>query len=152
MNVKKLILIGLVLIGLPFIAGAQSNTIIDNLLEEKKADWGKTVYMVFTAADLAEENSEISEIMESLSRNQLGIDPGSPEEAITLGKYSFLLMKAFDIPGGLMYKLFPGSRYAVRELSYLNFIDNDKSPYRTLSGEEVLRILGRVLEWKEEQK
>ena len=58
-------------------------------------------------------------------------------------------MKAFEIPGGLLYALFPGPRYACNELAYLGFIKGNNSPYRTLSGEEMLRMMGYALGWKE---
>lgn len=150
MKTKRLILFSLVLVFLPLILSAQSNTIIDELLEKETADWGNTAYLVLTAAELIDENTEISEVLNSMDLQQWEIEIKQTNELITLGEYSYLLMKAFDVPGGLMYKLIPGPRYAARELSYLNLIDNDKSPYRTLSGEEVLRIMGRLLEWKEE--
>ena len=149
MNIKKLILFNLVLVWLPLILSAQSNTIIDELLEKEAADWGNTAYLVLTAAELIDENTEVSAVLTTLEKQQWNLKSKQEEELITLGDYSYMLMEAFNVPGGLMYKLIPGPRYATRELSYLNFIDYDKSPYRTLSGEEVLRIMGRLLEWKE---
>lgn len=150
MKIKRLYLLGLVLVCFPLILSAQSNTVIDELLEKEKADWGRTTYLVLTAAELMDESTAISEVLTNLEKQQWKLDAQQSEDAITLGEYSYMLMAAFDVPGGLMYKLIPGPRYAARELGYLNFIDNDKSPYRTLSGEEVLRILGRLMEWKEE--
>jgi len=149
MNIKRLILFSLVLVGIPLILSAQSNIIIDKLLEKEAADWGSTAYLVLTAAELVDENIEISTVLATLKNQQWKLEPKQEKELITLGEFSYMLMEAFNVTGGLMYKLIPGPRYAARELSYLNFIDNDKSPYRTLSGEEVLRIMGRLLEWKE---
>lgn len=149
MKIKRLVLFSLVLVCLPLIVSAQSNTVIDELLEKEEADWGNTVYLVLTAAELTDEDADISELPATLEKQQWNLELKQGEQLITLGEYSCMLMEAFDIPGGLMYKLLPGPRYASRELSYLNCIDNDKSPNRTLSGEEVLRIMGRLLEWKE---
>lgn len=50
-----------------------------------------------------------------------------------------------------MYRLLPGPRYAVRELKYMGFVD-DTDASKPVSGEEVIRILGYVLEWKEAGK
>jgi hypothetical protein len=60
-------------------------------------------------------------------------------------------MRALDIPGGIMYSMFPGPRYAAREIAYLGFVRGSGAPGRTVSGNEVMYILGRVLEWKEGQ-
>ena len=150
MEKKSILFLGIMFVCLTFILSAQSNTVIDELLEKEKANWGNTAYLVLTAAELIDENTDISKVLNSMNLQQWEMEIKQTNELITLGEYSYLLMKAFDVPGGLMYKLIPGPRYAARELSYLNFIDNDKSPYRMLSGEEVLRIMGRLLEWKEE--
>jgi hypothetical protein len=58
-------------------------------------------------------------------------------------------MQAFEIKGGVMYRIFPGPRYAGRELSYLGLIRGNGSPTRTFDGDEAIGILGRLLEWKE---
>jgi len=151
-KIKTLFLISFITACLPVLLSAQSNTVIDQLLNEDKADWGKTSYMVLSAAEIISENAEIPEALTKLEKQQWKLPAKKSENSITLGEYSYMLMKAFDIPGGIMYKILPGPRYAARELDYLNFIDNNKSPYRTLSGEEVLRIMGRVMEWKEAGK
>ncbi len=149
MKNKRLFLLGLILAAFPLFLSAQSNTVIDKLLNEDKADWGKTSYLVLTAAELLDETSDIPGALENLINQKWEMDIKNQEDAITLGEYSFLLMKAFDMTGGLMYRIVPGPRYAARELDYMGLIDTDKSPDRTLSGEEELRILGRFLEWRE---
>jgi hypothetical protein len=54
-------------------------------------------------------------------------------------------MRAFNIPGSFLYALFPGPRYAFRELDYLDLIPGRKDPAAKVSGERLLIILGRVL-------
>lgn len=66
-------------------------------------------------------------------------------ERITLGKLSLLMMKAFNINGGLLYAIFPGERYAFRTMVSRSFIQGASDPAMTVSGENFLRILGRVL-------
>jgi len=149
-KLTRLFLLGLILAAFPLFLSAQSNAVIDKLLNEDKADWGKTSYMVLSAAGLISENAAIPEVLTKLEKQQWKLPSKESEDSITLGEYSQMMMKAFNIPGGIMYRILPGPRYAARELDYLKFIDNNKSPYRTLSGEEVLRIMGRVMEWKEE--
>jgi hypothetical protein len=73
----------------------------------------------------------------------------SAEGPITLGEYAFVLMKAFDIRGGIFYSIFPGPRYACRELAFLGLLDGKASPNRRLAGDEAVRVLGKVLEYRE---
>jgi hypothetical protein len=68
-----------------------------------------------------------------------------PDTHITLDKLSFLIMKAFEIKGGLMYTLFPSPRYAYRLMASRNFLQGIIDPSMTVSGDEFLIIMGRVL-------
>ena len=72
-----------------------------------------------------------------------GTEPG---EIINMGKLSFLLMKAFDIKGGLMYRIFPGPRYAFRSMVSKSYIQEAADPDMKASGEYFLNILGRVID------
>jgi hypothetical protein len=54
-------------------------------------------------------------------------------------------MKAFNIKGGFMYSLFPGPRYAYRELAYRKIITGRSYSTTRVSGERLLRILNRAL-------
>jgi hypothetical protein len=68
-----------------------------------------------------------------------------PEKPISLGELSFLLMKAHNIKGGLMYAVFPGPRYAFRTMVSRSLIQGAADPAMTVSGERFLHILGNVL-------
>jgi hypothetical protein len=61
-------------------------------------------------------------------------------------------MAAFGIKGGIMYSLFPGPRYAYRELLHLKLIQGRADENFTLSGERLLQILGRVLQYTGEDR
>ncbi len=129
---------------------AQQTGVIDEILLEEKVSFGKTVYLALLAAGLIPEGASVDESLAVLKQKGWMVEPKSSEDAINLGEYSFLLMKAFEMPGGLLYSIFPGPRYACRELAHLNLIRGNSSPYRNLSGEEVLQMLGHILAWKEE--
>jgi len=68
-----------------------------------------------------------------------------PDDRITLGQLSFLIMRAFEMKGGLMYLLLPGPRYAYRSMLSRSFIQGEADPAMTVSGERFLDILGKVL-------
>jgi len=70
----------------------------------------------------------------------------APETPLTLSTLSYLIMRAFDMKGGMMYALRPGPRYAYRELVYMRIIQGVSDPAQTVDGERLLRILGRVLD------
>ncbi len=150
MKKNRLILFGILIVCLPFFIHSQSNTVIDEMLDKEKAGFGRTSYMVFTAAGILRDNSTLEESLRYLGKLKWDMKNKEPGEYITLGEYSYMLMKSFNIDGGIMYQMFPGPRYAARELFYLKLIDENGDPNRYVSGEEVIRILGRLMEWKEE--
>ncbi|MFO7731541.1 MAG: hypothetical protein R6V86_12350 [Spirochaetia bacterium] len=130
---------------------AQSNETLDRFLEQERAVYGYSAYMVLTAAGELPEEISPQEAASTLSRRGWVESLSASNDPISLGEYSYLLMKVFQIRGGLMYTLFPGPRYAARELKYLQCIPGNSAPGRSISGTDAVQILGRVLEWKEER-
>lgn len=129
---------------------AQSNEFIDQVLTKKQLDAGSAAYLVLAASALVDPSVSPDQALETLGQRGWNVKLSSPTTPVTLGQYSYLLMRAFNISGGLLYRAFPGPRYAERELVYRGFITDKANPYRTLSGEEALRILNAVLASKEE--
>jgi hypothetical protein len=127
----------------------QFNEQVDTLLQEQKAAFGRVVYVVLAAGGLITGEETIEQALGVLQEKAWGIDPIASDSPVTLGECSYLLMKVFDIPGGVMYGMFPGPRYAVRELAYLDIMTGSPDPSRSVSGEEVMNILARTIDWKE---
>ena len=137
-------LMALFVVALPL--EAQSNTVIDALLGSREAAFGDAVYLVLSAAKIVPEKATPNDAVWALQAKNMGIAGRSAKEPITLGEYAFLLMKAFDVRGGIMYRLFPGPRYACRELAFLGLLEGNMVPRRRLGGEEAVRIVSRFLE------
>ena len=138
------VLLGL-LVSVTTHVSAQSNQLLDRLLAEPQATFGDVVYLTLAAAKLVPDTATPEEAIQSLQQQGWKVKLYSSEAPISLGDYSFLLMKAFKLSGGIFYSLFPGPRYACRELGFLKVIPSDARPLRNVSGEEVVRILGNVL-------
>ncbi len=139
------VLFGFALTVLP----AQSNELVDELLDQEKTTYGLASYMIISAIGELPEDATVQDTLESLQGQQWGLSVGDASEPIQLGEYSYLIMRALEIEGGIMYKLFPGGRYAARELKYLDLIPTEAVPRSSLSGSEALLILRRAIDWKE---
>lgn len=146
-----LLLIGLFVLG-TMLGFAQSNALIDEVLGQKKVGYSYAAYLVLSASGVIKDTATPDQAMEALKQQGWGIKVPEEPTDISLGQYAYLLMRAFDIPGGLMYRLIPGPRYAAREIAYLGFVTENPSPYRSLSGQEAMEILNNLMAWKEEQK
>ena len=131
---------------------SQSNRVIDRVLEQEQATFARALYLVQTASGTAEEDLDPRTLAAEFDAAEWHIPAAAAaEEPITLGEYAQLLMHAFDIRSGIMYRLFPGPRYAAREIEHLGFPRSSGAPGRTVTGDEVVDILRQVLEWKGEQ-
>ena len=133
-------------------ASSQSNRLVDAFLAEERASFGLSAYFVLAAANLLAEQATAAQAADALNRQGWRMQERPPDARIRLGEYCLLLMQALDVPGGILYRIFPVPRYAAREMDYRGFITGRSHPGRTLSGEEALRMLGRVLEWKEARR
>ena len=63
---------------------------------------------------------------------------------ITCGGLAYLMMKAFDLTGGMMYRLTGNRRYAYREMKSRGYITGRVYSGLAVSGEQFLQILGNV--------
>ena len=125
---------------------AQSNTVIDALLGSREAAFGDAVYLVLSAAKIVPEKATPNDAVWTLQARDWGVAGRSAKDPIDLGEYAFLLMRAFDLRGGILYRAFPGPRYACRELAFLGLLEGNTAPHRRLGGEEAVRIVSRFLE------
>ncbi len=137
----------------PIAVSAQSNDVIDEVLEQTKLTYQNGAYLALSASGMISETDDPAEAYEVLTAqaDNWKLKKLSPEKSMRLGDFSYILMRALEIKGGLFYKIFKGPRYAARELDYLGIIKEKPDPYRKISGTEAIQILGDTLEWKESQ-
>jgi len=140
------------LIGLCTHIQAQSNQIVDEVLQAKALSYGQAAYLVLVAAQMLPEATSPEEALRQSVVSSWGIEEKTAADPVSIGEYSFMMMKTFELQGGLLYRIFPGPRYASRELVYRGFILERKDPGRYVPGEEALRLLAHVIEWKEESQ
>lgn len=135
-----------IVVGVAVSAGAyaQSNSTLDIIIATNHVTFGEAAYLVLTAADKIPGDASFTQAASTIDKQGWKIRAAASGKSITLGTYSYMIMRALDMHGGIMYTLFPGPRYAERELNYRGFIHGDATPYRQLSGIEAISILGEV--------
>jgi len=127
---------------------AQSNQVIDRLMDEKQASFGDAAYVILSAAGLVPEDATGEDAAAAVAEHKLLQRVPSATEPVTLGQVCSLIVETQRISGGLFYALFPGPRYATREIASLGLLKGYAHPNRVVSGEEVMWILGAVLNSK----
>ena len=131
-------------VGVSTVSG-QSNETLDLLLSEQVATLGNTSYLVLVAANIASDDWTVQRAVDELASRDWGFEDAQPDDVVNLGTLAFMVMKSFDMKGGIMYAILPGPRYAAREFAFRKFVAGDTSPYRILSGVNVANILGRAV-------
>lgn len=129
---------------------AQSNQIIDEVLAEDEARFGHAAYLALLASGAVPPEATVEEVYAGFDWGRWNLSQKGIDDRVTLGEFSYLVMESLDISGGIMYSISPGPRYAARELAYLDFYLGNGSPYRSVSGEEMLHVLGQALAYVEE--
>jgi outer membrane protein OmpA-like peptidoglycan-associated protein len=124
---------------------AQTAAEMDAMLEARTVSFARASRFVLAAADVADERPEAAYAL-ALEKGWLP-KKAAPDSPVRLGELCFLIMKAFNIEGSFLYALFPGPRYAFRELDYLKLIPGRRDPSLLVSGERVLQILEMALHY-----
>lgn len=145
-NAKKLALLVLFLSLIAGLAGAQSNNVIDLILGQDNATAASAAYVTLAAAGSIDDMTSPEEAFGLAARNGWLSEETESDDPITFGAFSHLLMQSFGKGGGLMYLIFPGPRYAAREVVYRGWSAEDKGPNEPISGEFMLRVTGNFLE------
>ncbi|WP_010253988.1 hypothetical protein [Treponema primitia] len=134
---SKNIVLGLFLLSSVLIY-AQNARDMDRILSEKELSYTQAVQFILPAAGITTKTA-----------SEKGLLPtdAEAEKKISTGDLSLLLMKSFELKGGIMYSFFPNPRYAYRELRYRRCIPDSSDPIAKVTGEQFLHILGRVLSY-----
>jgi len=125
---------------------AQTADRIQTLLQTKAVSYGQAARFVLEAADVTgfDSTSEQDAARFAAEQNWLPANINA-QDSISLDNLSLLIMKAFGLKGGLMYKLFGNAHYSYRELVYKDLIQGQSDPKMKVPGEKMLFIVNRLL-------
>jgi hypothetical protein len=121
---------------------AQTAAELDAILNSRELTCAQAARFVLAAADMWTGGGDAFSEAKAQGRLSRRAKEDSP---IRLGELSMLLMKSFGIKGGILYTLFPGPRYANREMVSLRLVQGRTDPGGTVDGGTFLYILGRTL-------
>lgn len=123
---------------------AQTAVEIEELLETKAVSYDQAALFVLKAADVSDLKDPAEAFRFAAGRNWL---PGKAVsgDAARLDGVSLLVMRSFNIKGGLFYSLTKSPHYAYREMVYQDIIQGRADPAMAVSGEFLLFIVSRVL-------
>lgn len=144
MGRKLLIFFTGLLFLLPVYLSAQTAAELEAMLQTQAVTNAQAAKFVLASAEAEANISAENAFQQALSNGWLKKDAKSDSE-ITLSRLSFLMMKAFNIKGGMMYSIAPGPRYAYKSMVSRNYIQGASDPGMNVDGERLLLILGKVI-------
>lgn len=138
---KKIILL-LLIAASAFCCYAQSAQKLTEVLTAEKVTYGDASWFIAVQSNLIDDTKSEKEAFDALSENGWfnKID-AEIDKNIVLKDFAYLCAKAFNIKGGVMYRITNAPRYAVRELKSMKIISNDAAPNASLSGRQMINIL-----------
>ncbi len=133
---------------------AQSNVVLDEFLNQQNADLETSLWLLYLSDKKIPSESLPDDALDlfiqaEYSKKIFNTDPQRP---ITFGEFAYIAMETLDLPGGMMYTMFPSPRYAAREFLYRGWIPGKPKTDSTLTPWEVTTSLSELLSWKESEK
>jgi hypothetical protein len=125
----------------------QSMDRVDTFLEATLAPFDQTIYIILATAELVSEDATtlqaIDQAQKLFPRFQL---PGDLRSPISAQVASYVLMESFGISGGIMYQLFPGPWYAIREANHRGLFPGTRRAGQRLTPFDILYGVSRSAE------
>ena len=136
------------LLALPVFLFAQTAQKIEELLSSDALSYEHVTQFVLEAADVPASYSPAAAFSYAAEQGWLPKNASANEQAKLRG-LSLLVMRAFDMQGGMFYSLFQTPHYAYRELVYRNIVVGRVDPDMAVSGDTLLYVVNRVLSFQE---
>jgi len=139
---------------LVFFLSAQTANELDVLLGKQTVTAAEAARFVLGAAELLPP--ELSGTAAETAAYTMALSNGWVKKEgaanAALSDVAFLIVKAFELKGGVMYRMVKNPRYAYRELIYRRIIQGRADPAMNVSGQKLMQIIGRTLRYTGESE
>jgi outer membrane protein OmpA-like peptidoglycan-associated protein len=119
---------------------------IEEMLAESALNWSDVAMFALEASGQIELTDPQEAFNFAKTRNWLPRNAQIGESA-RLNGVALLLMRSFNLKGGIFYTIIKNSHYAYRELVYRDIIQGRADPDMRISGDDFLFIIGRILSY-----
>ena len=130
--------------GAALAAHAQSADWIEALLAKDNVSYADAALLVLQATDAMPAPTPAAAFGYAVENAWLPQNAAADDEA-RLSGLSLLVMRAFDMKGGLFYTITKSPHHAYRELAHRNIIQGRADPTMSVSGDLLLFTVNRVL-------
>jgi hypothetical protein len=133
---------------------AQTAAKLEALLNETALTWSAAAAFALEASGSldAEAVLDSADAFRFAAEREWLPKNAAPESAARLNGIALLLMRSFELKGGIFYSLAKGPHHAYRELVYKGLIRGDTDPDMPVSGQHLLLIISRILSAQEKDE
>jgi len=126
---------------------SQTAARLETLLEKPAITWSDAAAFVLEASDTAVSNP--ADAFRYAMEHQWLPKNAAIDDTVRLNGISLLLMRSFNMKGGIFFNLFKSPHHAYRELVYRGVIRSETDPDMAVSGQQMLLMVSRLLAIKE---
>ena len=130
---------------------AQTALKLETLLQKPVITWSDAAVFVLEVSEKAVYANPTEAFTFAMEKKWLPKGAQSNDYA-QLNGIALLLMQSFDLKGGIFYKIGKSPHHAYRELVYKRIIRGESDPRKSVSGEELLLMISRILSIKEKEE
>jgi outer membrane protein OmpA-like peptidoglycan-associated protein len=123
---------------------------MENLLANNAVTYAAAARFILQASDRFVTSDPNAAFRYAAERNWLPKDAKANDVAQMDG-VALLMMRSFDIKGGVMYTITKSPHYAYRELIYKNIIQGKADPAMNVPGERLIFATSRVFTMKDDE-
>lgn len=138
---KKFLFVSVLLLLCAAVVSAQSADALTKMIEAKQTTVGEVGYFLAVYLGDVPETSTVSAAVSALQNKGVIAEEAAADDVLTYKTFAGMLMKTWNVKGGLMYTITGADRYALRDLQAKGFIPASTDPYDVVSGYQALAIL-----------
>ncbi|MBO7174995.1 MAG: hypothetical protein J6V57_04525 [Spirochaetaceae bacterium] len=143
---KQKILV-LVVFFIAMVAYGQDASKVTEILEAPQLTTGHVAYVAACWIDTTNETVDFQQATKLMISQGLLKEGAQSNDPIRLDELAGLCMKAWNIPGGLLYRITKADRYAFKELKALNYFSANADPAFSVTGSQGMDILFKCMEY-----
>lgn len=142
---KKILMISVLLLLFAAVVSAQSADAFTEMIDAKQVTVGDIGYFLAVYRGFVPESASASEATSALQNEGIVADSVEADTPLTYRLFAGMLMRTWDVKGGLMYTITGADRYALRELQAKGFIPSSVDPTAVVSGYQALATFNNCM-------
>ena len=127
---------------------SQTAARLEVLLEKTEMTWLEVTAFVLEASE-AGAHSNAQEAFNFAAGNNWLPKNAESDGTAQLNGVALLLMQSFNLKGGMFYRMAKSPHHAYRELVFKKVIRGNTDPLMSVSGKDLLLMIGRLLAMQE---